>query len=384
MFYCIFKNLKKLVIILLFFPLIIFGQNFIKGVVLDDRESPLPFAFIINKANNKQVVSDNIGKFKIKGAIGDTLKISFVGFNTVILKTSSKNSIVKLFMSELQQIQTLNNVKVSSSETSFLNCEINNKECYQKNLDNHIRENFYYPSLGDYFNIQAMVYVNYTIDNTGSVKDIKSNAALIGVNFADTESKEIVSGVFEKAASSMFENLPKMNPVIVDGVGVDTKFRSPVLYKLSDLGSYSEENISKLPIVLISIKKIEKALKFLNNNSLTSDMAIIEDVPLFPGCERVPKSERRNCFQEQIQKHIIKNFRYPKIAQQAGIQGRVFVQFMIGKDGNINGIRTRGPDKNLEKEAKRIISKLPKMTSGKQKGRPVRVPFSIPITFKLN
>ena len=57
---------------------------------------------------------------------------------------------------------------------------------------------------------------------------------------------------------------------------------------------------------------------------------------------------------------------------------------MIGKDGNINGIRTRGPDKNLEKEAKRIISKLPKMTSGKQKGRPVRVPFSIPITFKLN
>ena len=112
--------------------------------------------------------------------------------------------------------------------------------------------------------------------------------------------------------------------------------------------------------------------------------AIIEDVPLFPGCERVPKSERRKCFQEQIQKHIIKNFRYPEIAQEMGIQGRVFVQFMIGKDGNISGIRTRGPDKNLEKEANRIISKLPKMTPGKQRGRPVRVPFSIPVTFKLN
>jgi len=111
--------------------------------------------------------------------------------------------------------------------------------------------------------------------------------------------------------------------------------------------------------------------------------AIIEDVPLFPGCERVPKSERRNCFQTEIQKHIAKNFRYPEIAQEMGIQGRVFVQFTIGKDGSISAIRTRGPDKNLEQEANRIISRLPRMTPGKQRGRPVRVPFSIPITFKL-
>ena len=111
--------------------------------------------------------------------------------------------------------------------------------------------------------------------------------------------------------------------------------------------------------------------------------AIIEDVPLYPGCERVPKSQRRDCFQKEIQKHINKNFRYPEIAQEMGIQGRVFVQFTIQKDGSISGIRTRGPDKNLEKEANRIISKLPRMTPGKQRGRAVRVPFSIPITFKL-
>ena len=111
--------------------------------------------------------------------------------------------------------------------------------------------------------------------------------------------------------------------------------------------------------------------------------AIIEDVPLFPGCERVAKSKRRDCFQEKIQQHIRKNFRYPEIAQEMGIQGRVFVQFTISKDGSITGIRTRGPDKNLEKEADRIISKLPRMTPGKQRGRPVRVPFSVPITFKL-
>ena len=77
--------------------------------------------------------------------------------------------------------------------------------------------------------------------------------------------------------------------------------------------------------------------------------AVIEDVPIYPGCERVAKSKRRDCFQEQINKHIRKNFRYPEIAQEMGIQGRVYVNFVIDK----------------------------------QRGRAVRVPFSIPITFRL-
>lgn len=112
--------------------------------------------------------------------------------------------------------------------------------------------------------------------------------------------------------------------------------------------------------------------------------AIVEDVPVHPGCENVPKSQRRSCFQEKLQSHIKLNLRYPEIAQEMGIQGRVWVQFIISKDGSITGIRTRGTDKSLEKEAQRIIEMLPTMTPGKQRGRPVRVPFSIPITFSLN
>lgn len=54
--------------------------------------------------------------------------------------------------------------------------------------------------------------------------------------------------------------------------------------------------------------------------------AIIEDVPIFPGCEEVAKSKRRDCFQEKMNKHIVKNFRYPDIAQEMGIQGRVYVK----------------------------------------------------------
>lgn len=111
--------------------------------------------------------------------------------------------------------------------------------------------------------------------------------------------------------------------------------------------------------------------------------AVIEDVPIFPGCESVSKDKMRDCFQEKIDKHIKRNFRYPEVAMELGIQGRVFVTFIIDKDGSITNILMRGPDKNLEKEAHRIISVLPKMTPGKQRGRAVHVPFSIPINFRL-
>ena len=131
---------------------------------------------------------------------------------------------------------------------------------------------------------------------------------------------------------------------------------------------------------IIEVEEVEIEEEF---DDVDVPFAVIEDVPIFPGCEKVSKSERRNCFQEQMNKHIRKNFRYPEIAQEMGIQGRVYVNFIISKDGSISNIRMRGPDKNLEKEAQRIISKLPNMTPGKQRGRAVRVPFSIPITFRL-
>ncbi len=114
-------------------------------------------------------------------------------------------------------------------------------------------------------------------------------------------------------------------------------------------------------------------------------LSIVETVPLFPGCsESASDREQRECFQQKIQEHIAVNFSYPEIAQEMGIQGRVFVQFTINKSGFITDLQTRGPDKNLEIEANRIIGLLPRIKPGKQKGKPVNVPFSIPITFKLD
>jgi len=107
----------------------------------------------------------------------------------------------------------------------------------------------------------------------------------------------------------------------------------------------------------------------------------IEEVPVFPGCEGA--NDKRACFQEMIMEHVRKNFRYPQLAQEMGLQGRVSIAFKIEKDGSIGDVRMRGPHKILEEEAGRIISKLPRMTPGKQRGKAVKVPFMMPIVFKL-
>ena len=114
------------------------------------------------------------------------------------------------------------------------------------------------------------------------------------------------------------------------------------------------------------------------------DFRVVEDPPIFPGCEKVDKKDRFECFNKKMTKHIRKHFRYPDAAIEMGQQGRVSVLFRIGSEGVIEDVQMRGPSKILEKEAARIIGKLPKMTPGKQRGRAVKVPFSVPINFRLD
>ena len=110
--------------------------------------------------------------------------------------------------------------------------------------------------------------------------------------------------------------------------------------------------------------------------------AVIENVPVYPGCKGKNNAELKKCFQDMVTEHIKKNFKYPETALELGISGRVFVLFVVNSKGGISKIRSRGPDKLLEKEAERIISLLPKMEPGKQRGKSVNVPYSVPIFFE--
>ena len=108
---------------------------------------------------------------------------------------------------------------------------------------------------------------------------------------------------------------------------------------------------------------------------------LIEEVPVFPGCENA--DDKRRCFSEMMQEHVRHNFNYPERAIDLSLQGRVYVQFTVQKDGSIGDVKLRGPHKLLEEEAARIISKMPMLIPGKQRGKAVKVPFGIPIIFAI-
>ncbi len=100
---------------------------------------------------------------------------------------------------------------------------------------------------------------------------------------------------------------------------------------------------------------------------------VVESMPEFPGG------------QQALFKYLGDNVKYPVIAQENGIQGRVICQFVVNKDGSIVDIEVvrSGGDPSLDKEAVRVIKSMPKWKPGKQRGKPVRVKFTLPVNFKL-
>ncbi|WP_405395496.1 energy transducer TonB [Maribacter sp. Asnod2-G09] len=120
----------------------------------------------------------------------------------------------------------------------------------------------------------------------------------------------------------------------------------------------------------------------LDSNS-TFKGGTIEETPLFPNQPRVNALTDRRTFNSLMQQHIGSNFNYPKEAIAKRVSGRVSIMFTIDKEGNVGDIKTKGPAPILENEARRIISLLPKLQPGHQNGAPKKVPYSIPINFKL-
>ena len=113
--------------------------------------------------------------------------------------------------------------------------------------------------------------------------------------------------------------------------------------------------------------------------------AVIENVPIFPGCESMKNNnDRKNCMSEKVSKLVNKKFN-TELGSDLGLSGinRIFVSFKIDKKGNIVNIQSRAPHPRLATEAERVIKLLPKMTPGKQRGKPVGVLYSLPITFKV-
>lgn len=99
---------------------------------------------------------------------------------------------------------------------------------------------------------------------------------------------------------------------------------------------------------------------------------VAETMPEFPGG------------MAELMKYLSKNIKYPTIAQENGVQGRVTVTFTVNRDGSIVDPQVvRGVDPSLDKEAIRVISSMPNWKPGEQRGKKVRVKYTVPVTFRL-
>ena len=133
-----------------------------------------------------------------------------------------------------------------------------------------------------------------------------------------------------------------------------------------EMNSEADEN-TRTSTSIISTEEV-----FVEEEVEPIAFAVVEDKPVFPGGDAA------------LMKFIADNTKYPEIAKENGIQGRVFIQFVIDKTGRVTKVQVaKGVDPYLDAEAKRVVAMLPNWSPGKQRGKAVPVTFVVPINFKL-
>lgn len=157
------------------------------------------------------------------------------------------------------------------------------------------------------------------------------------------------------------------------------KFTAPVVVEdtaaTDDFGKQDDlaKNTStEVPTEEPEIEIVEEKPQVIEQPKEAEIFTVVEENPLFPGGEA------------ELYKFLSDNIRYPEEAKELGIQGRVFVNFVVEPDGSISNARVlRGIGGGCDEEAIRVVKSMPKWTPGKQRGVPVRVSFNLPVKFTL-
>jgi protein TonB len=135
------------------------------------------------------------------------------------------------------------------------------------------------------------------------------------------------------------------------------------------------------------IVEVEDVGEEVGTDEVIADVpfAIIENVPIYPGCEdKKNNADRKKCMSEKITKFVNREFN-TGLASELGLSGRqkINVQFKIDSKGNVVGIQSAAKHPRLKSEAARVIQKLPQMTPGMQRGKAVGVIYALPIIFQV-
>ena len=162
-------------------------------------------------------------------------------------------------------------------------------------------------------------------------------------------------------------------------------------------GTYDETKENKF-LQSLESRTYEDYLNEKNNSGITMKkerinadvadvpFAVVEHVPVFPGCESLgTNEEKKECMSHKVSEYVTKHFD-TSLGKKLGLTGinRVIAVFKISPEGNVTDVRARAPHPDLEAEAKRVIEGLPSMTPGINNGQNVGVSYSLPIVFQVN
>lgn len=205
----------------------------------------------------------------------------------------------------------------------------------------YIAQNIKYPTNG----IEGRMYVNFIVESDGRVSNVKVVKS--------------INPDIDKEVIKVIENMPNWTPGRQRGKNVPVQFTIPVVFSLNDKPKSAETEL--------------EVIKSSNG----------EKYEPFVIVEQMPKFDNRDV--EAAKEYIVKNVKYPEVAAKNGIQGKVYVSFIVEEDGTVSGVKVeRGVDPILDKEAIRVVESMPKWTPGYQRGQAVRVKFTLPAVFKLS
>ena len=208
-----------------------------------------------------------------------------------------------------------------------------------------LQQNIKYPIEAQEQGKQGRVIVQFVVNKDGSI----SNDSVI----------RSVDPLLDAEALRVVRSMPNWKPGKQRGKEVRVRFTLPVSFRLSG-GSTDKAQESA------------KVAQTENASSRDEIFQVVEEMPEYPGG------------MSELMKYLSTNMRYPKEAQSRGIQGRVIVQFVVEKDGSITDAKVMKPvDPQLDAEALRAVNAMPKWTPGKQRGKAVRVRYTLPVMFHL-
>ncbi|RZN84773.1 MAG: energy transducer TonB [Winogradskyella sp.] len=199
----------------------------------------------------------------------------------------------------------------------------------------------------------------------------KSDIALDGLNL-DDELEEEVPITEQIVTPPPPPPPPPVAPVEIEVVEDEEEVEETVIESTE-----TEQDAEIVEVEEVEVEEVEEDLEV--------PFAVIENVPIFPGCERKKgNAAKKKCMSDKVAKFVNKKFN-TDLAGDLGLSGRqrISVFFKIDKTGRIVNVGARAPHPGLEKEAKRVIGLLPKMQPGKQRGKAVTVPYSLPILFQV-